>query len=51
MINRVQIHEYYKKVKIEEIFMFQVTVLKFGDLLGDGSQQKVQYFSSLSSKL
>ena len=29
MTNRVQIHEFYKK----EIFIFQITVLKLGDLL------------------
>ena len=33
MTNRAKIHEFCKKVKIEEIFIFQATVLKFGDLL------------------
>ena len=35
--NRVQMHEFCKKVKIEKIFIFQTTVLKYGDLLGHGS--------------
>ena len=34
MTIRAQIHEFYKKVKIDEIFIFQATVLKFGYLLG-----------------
>ena len=34
MTDRAQIHEFYKKVKIEKIFIFEATVLKFGDLLG-----------------
>ena len=33
MTKRAQIHEFYKKVKIEKIFIFQATVLQFGGLL------------------
>ena len=33
MTNKAQIQEFYKKVKVEEIFIFQATVLKLGDLL------------------
>ena len=52
MTNRAQIHEIYKKVKIEEIFfIFQTTVLKFGDLLWNGSDQQIQNFSTISPKL
>ena len=35
---------------LEDIFIFQATVLKFGDLLGDGSCQKSS-FSTISSKI
>ena len=31
--NRTQIYEFYKNLKILEIFTFLGTVLKFGDLL------------------
>ena len=33
MTNRTKIHEFYKKFK-KGNFIFQATVLKFGDLLG-----------------
>ena len=32
MTKRAQIHEFYKKVKIKKIFIFQATVLKFDGL-------------------
>ena len=34
--NRAQIYKFYKEVKIKNIFIFQATVLKFGDLSGGG---------------
>ena len=35
MTNRAQIHDFYKKGKyIENIFIFQTKVLRFGDVLG-----------------
>ena len=33
MTNRVQIHEFYKKVNWMKFFIFQATVLKFGSVL------------------
>ena len=47
--NRTQIHEFCQKVKIEEIFILQLTVLKSGDLLG--RWKKLEKFSTISKKL
>ena len=32
MTHRAQVHEFYKNRRLEELFIFQATVLKFGDL-------------------
>ena len=37
--------------QIEEMFVLQATVLKFGDLLGDGSWQQYEKFQSNISKI
>ena len=49
--NRAHIKEFYKKVKQREVFILQATVLKFCDLLGYGSLQQIQNFSTISPKL
>ena len=33
MANRVQVYEFYKKVKLRKFFIFQATVLKFRNSL------------------
>ena len=51
MTNRVQIYEFYKKVKLEENFIFQVTVLKFSNLLGGWKLATNAKFQKNISKL
>ena len=46
-----QIDDLYKKVNIEEIFIFQATVLKFGDLLAGLKLSTTAKFSLNNSKM
>ena len=51
LTKRGQIHEFYKKGKIEKIFIFQITVLNLVIYTGGATGQKMQNFSSISPKL
>ena len=44
-----EIREFYKNVR-GFFFIFQATVFKFSDLLGDGYRKQMQNFSKISPK-
>ena len=49
MATSTHIHSFYKKVR-EEMFMFQVSLLKFGDLLGGWKKFSAQYHKTTPAR-